>query len=332
MSHGIVSVRDFVLANTDERDWHKLTRKQDGLDPAIHFPLLKSLPTYYGEDMHATGESVLVSTDDNKVCGKSFNPQTFGVIVPQRAWEMIHSALSGTEFTVERIGMLWCRSFWFVSVALDELKAVSLKGHKFNLNFSGALNGEESPQGELADLRTVCWNTVNISRMTGDRLFKIKQTKNSLVRLDNAESDVEKAVGMAKIFNETLLSLEAKPVTVETARNVYLGEAIANGAKVERVNKRGETVGNKTTLNRVDSLVSLFQRGDGNKGQTRADVLNGFTQYFTRGGADDSAKSAWQAIGSSEFGGNADRKAKFFASVADDKAFDTLAEIGASAN
>jgi hypothetical protein len=333
MSHGIETVRDFVLANSADKDWHKLTRQQIGLDPAKHFPQFEEHKTFFVTDTGdyaRTGESVLISKDDGQICGKSFRPESFGYILPQTAWDMIQEALAGTGYTVERIGMLWNRSFWFASVSLDELREVSRKGEAFQLNFSGALDGEESPQGELSSIRAVCWNTISLSRAKGDKLFKVKQTRNSWRKLDQAKADVEKAIGMARVFNETMKALESKPVTPTEVRNAYLGEAIRNGAKLVRVNAKGESVENKTTMNRIDSLMGLFHRGDGNRGETRADALNGFTQYFTRGGDADSSKSPWAAIGSSEFGGNADRKARFFETAADDKAWGELVSIGAA--
>jgi hypothetical protein len=314
-----------------EKDWHKKTVHVAGLDPAIHFPTIEPQPVFYGQDCKPTGEQILVATDDGLPVGNSFR-ESYGYILPQRAWSMVREALGGTEYDVERIGMLHDRSFWFMSLSLKELQKVTRQGEKIYLNISGSLAQKEKPQGEISATRAVCWNTVSLSRLTGQKLFSVKQTKNSFIRLDNAKADVEQAVGMVRVFNETMQGLEGKAVTVETARNAYVGEAIQHGAKLQRVNAQGVMVENRSTLNRIDSLVSLFQRGDGNTGQTRADVLNGFTQFFTRGGGDDSTKSPWKAIESSEFGGNGDRKAEFLATLADDASFDELVQIGASAN
>lgn len=332
MASGIDTSRDFVYGNTTETDWHKKTQYKQDLNPLVHFPEIRPSETFFVRDgvNIETGESVLISQDDGKICGKSFNPNTFGYILPQRAWQMISESLSGTKFTVERIGMLHDRSFWFASIHLDELAAIVLKGHSFHLNMSGSLQGAESPQGEIADLRGVCKNTINISRSTGQVLFKIKQTKNALVRLDNTQEEIEKAVGMTRVFAETMQRLENTPASVVQARNAYLGEAVRAGASLTRLDKVGARVENKTTINRIDSMVSMFARGDGNKGETRADVLNGFTQYMTRGDA-DSSKNVWAQIETSEFGRNADRKARFFADVSSDDSFAELVNVGATA-
>lgn len=334
MSHGIENeLRDFVLANSDERDWHKLTRKQIGLNPAIHFPKVEARPLHYmGVDGASrwSGSHQLIALDDDLPCGGAFNLETFGFILPQKAWESVQSALSGSRYSVERIGMLKNRSFWFVSLHLDELQAVAPIGHKYQLNFSGGLDGQTSPQGELNDIRAVCWNTISLSRASGRKLFQVKQTKFSRTKLITAEQEIESAVGMARLFNIQMETLGNQPVTTEKAREVYAGEIVnAGGDLRERALKSGEVTRGRAG-NTVETLVELFSRGDGNKGESRLDVLNGFTQLFTRGDG-DSKKDTWQAVSSSEFGGNANRKAQFLATLASNDGFETLAEIGRNA-
>ena len=97
------------------------------------------------------------------------------------------------------------------------------------------------------------------------------------------------------------------------------------------INRISGTPRESRALNTVDSLVTLFQRGDGNHGTTRADIVNGYTQRLTRGGDADSQKNPWTALSSSEFGNSATRKAEFVATVADDSRFARTVEIGAKA-
>lgn len=328
MSHGIVELnRDFVYGLQGQgKDWHGLTQERPAITREL-FPVMvpSRLVTETG---FKTPWHVLLANDDGQPCGGPFNPQSFGYILPQKAWDMVMDALGGTHFTVERCGMLWDRSFWFVSVALEELKAITRKGEKFQLNFSGGLDGNNSPQGELSHIRAVCWNTISASRNTGEYLFKIRQTKNSKVRLDAAKEDVEKAVGMAAIFNKTLASLEATSATVDVARLAYAGDVARHGGdfRIKVSDKTGEAKENRSR-NTVDELVSLFESGDGNTASTRADILNGYTQFFTRGRA-DSKKNPWAMVATSEFGGNADRKAAFLDCLTDEADFAALCEEG----
>jgi len=330
MSHGITNLRDFVYGLVGQgKDWHGLTQERQGpLTPEL-FPIMEE------EEIITKGGvilpwKVLTSKDDGKPCGIPFNPKSFGYILPQVAWGMIESALEGTNFTIERMGMLWDRSFWFVSVSLDELKEIARKGEAFQLNFSGGLDGNDSPQGELSHIRAVCWNTISASRRTGEYLFKIRQTSHSHDKLADAKSEVEKAVGLAGLFNKTLAQLEEQECSVDVARFAYAGDIARHGGdfKITKV-KSGEARQNRSR-NTVDELVSLFESGDGNNGETRADLLNGMTQLLTRG-RKDSKKNIWTTVASSEFGGNADRKAEFLNALTDEEDFAALVSEGEEA-
>jgi len=327
MSHGIKNNRDFVYGLVGQgKDWHGLTIEKPSLSREL-FPIMseEELVTKGGK---ATPWRVLTAGDDGMPCGNPFNPKSFGYILPQRAWEMVSDALSGTHYKVERMGMLWDRSFWFVSISLDELKAIARPNEAFQLNFSGGLDGNNSPQGELSHIRAVCWNTISASRNTGEYLFKIRQTINSGSRLDEAKDEVEKAVGMAMVFNKTLATLESQEATLEIARFAYAGDVARHGGdfKIKVSSKTGEEKESRAR-NTVDELADLFKTGDGNTGETRADILNGYTQFLTRG-RKDSKKNIWSQVASSEFGGNADRKAAFLDSLTDEEQFASLCDDG----
>jgi hypothetical protein len=115
----------------------------------------------------------------------------------------------------------------------------------------------------------------------------------------------------------------------------YAGILSVQGAKFQRTLKAGsleetapgsglykrtgsDEFRESRAVNMIDGpLLTAFERGDGNKGKTRADVLNGFTQVFTRG-ADDSDKNPLAAL-RSDFsdakGSNGTRKAEFFSLI-----------------
>jgi hypothetical protein len=325
MSSGILN-RDFVYGSDENQtDWHGLTVYKPELTSAL-FPTIveEALQTSSGKTIPF---KILVSSDDGLPCGTPFNPGSFGYILPQRAWDMVGGALEGTHYTVKRMGMLWDRSFWFVSIELDELKALSLDGEMFRLNFSGGLDGQDSPQGELSHILAVCWNTISASRASKEWLFKVRQTSKSGDRLAEAQAEVAKAVGMAKIFNETMNKLRNTKCTVDQAQNAYAGEVFARGGNFGSALAKDGTKKENRARNTVDELVSLFSSGLGNKGETVADLLNGYTQMFTRGRL-VTTKKPLALLKSSEFGTNSDRKADFFNTVSDRGSFKKLIEQG----
>lgn len=315
MAHGIqVKSRDFVKAGlSQETDWHKLTISTGKPLTVEDFPAMEGRELQFmGEDgfkpLSIGGNvwRVPVTTDDGLPCGKPYG-ESFTLFTPRQGFQLVESILSGTGYTVERIGLLWNRSKWFVSTELSELKAIAPKGEKFQFNFSGGIDGSMSPQAELSNIRCVCANTVSLSRLTGEVLFKRKLTKGFDAALESAKPEIEKAVGMARLFSEAKGKLEDMPCKLQTAREIYTGAIAFDAEKLSQ-----------TVRNTVDGLVSLFQRGDGNRGETFGDVLNGFTQWGTRG-FETSKKDVLTRFESSEFGGMATRKADFVRALFDDR-------------
>lgn len=330
MSHGITNTRDFVYGLAGQgNDWHGLTIEKDRINSDM-FPefIEENIQTASGLELPWR---ILISKDDGKPCADPFNPETFGYITPQTAWHMVEQALTGTKYTVERMGMLWNRSFWFVSICLDELKELSRQGEYFRLNFSGGLDGSESPQGELSHIRAVCWNTISASRRSGEYLFKVRQTINSGKRLELAQKDVEKAVGMAGLFNKTLKELEETSCNQDTAMLLYAGDVARRGGdfSFKKSKKTGEEKENRAR-NTVNEMVNLFKYGKGNEGKTLADVLNGYSEFMTHG-RKETKTNIWRIAASSEFGGNSDNKANFMNCLVDEKEFTSLVNEGEKA-
>ena len=317
---GLENGRDFQVGL--EQAWHNQTIVKDRIIME-DLPEIVAEQVYFGDDFTPIkGLFIPVSLDDLKPCGRPFNVDTYSLFTPRAAWSCTHEILSGTGFRVESVGMLSDRTRWFLSIHLSELADVTPAGDKsktkFQLNFSGGLDGSMSPQAELSATRIVCRNTLNISRATGQVLFKSKATKNFKNRLDLAKSEIEKAVGMSRIFAETLSSLNSIPATRDTAKEIYAGFVTPLGEK--RMSTRAK--------NLTGELADLFATGDGNYGRTMGDVLNGFTQARTRG-IQGSSKDVWSTFESSETGLFADQKAEFFNLLVDSGKRETTRERGA---
>lgn len=303
MAHGIYTSRDFQIGN--KVAWHKLTRVKQ--PERTDFPFIRVEPLFYGDDCKAAthGDSVFVlpvADDDGLPVAAPFSG-SYTLFQPREAWDWVHETLSGTGFSVESIGMLWNRSFWFLGVVLNELQSLSVGDGRqalFNLNFSGALDKSTSPQCELASILPVCWNTISLSRMQGKVLFKTKATKNFATRLELAKAEVENAVGMTAIFRAAMGQLAERECTQERAERVFAG--LISDDKTEKLSTRAQ--------NMVAELTDLHETGDGNKGETEFDLLNAFTEFHTRGSR-DSDMSAGKRFTTSEFGTSADAKAEF---------------------
>jgi hypothetical protein len=110
MSSGLQTKRDFVLGLVGQgTDWHGKTIEKPTLavsDFPTFRPEFLSFPASDGT-MVRSDFQVLLTEDDGLPVGKPFNPDSFGYILPSRAWSTIEEALGGTRYSIERIGMLW---------------------------------------------------------------------------------------------------------------------------------------------------------------------------------------------------------------------------------
>ncbi len=336
MAHGLFNLsRDFQIAET--KAWHSLTRIKT--PERSDFPEIVPIPAQYvfnGEVrdvIHGNRKFMVpVSTDDGlpvaeAYCGETIIDDetdeeagcearkqdkrgTYSLFTPHNAWDWVAEVLSGTHYKIESIGMLWNRSFWFISAKLEELANLSVgdgRDSRFQLNFSSAMDGTSSPQCELSNIVAVCHNTISLSRATGKVLFLERATKGFHNRLEAAKAEMEKAVGMAAVFKAAMDSLASKPCDRPRAERLFAGY-LGDGAK--KLSTR--------TRNTVTALGELHVKGLGNKGETEFDALNAYTQLLTRGGG-DSKVPAGRRFASGEFGSNADAKAEFTRFLTDPK-------------
>ena len=303
MAHGIYTKRDFQIS--EEMQWHKLTTLAKPTRES--FPEIKGMPLFYGENMPANhGDNkyvVPVASDDSLPVAPPYCAGSYSLFTPREAWDWVNEVLAGTGYNIKSTGMLWNRSFWFIGVELEELKALSVgdgRESKFQFNFSGGLDRKVSPQAELSSILPVCWNTISLSRTMGEMLFGARLTSKFKTHLDAAKAEVEKSVGMAAVFKKAMDSLSTKPCKADRAKRIFAGYLTPEDD--DKMSTR--------TKNTVETLAELHVKGLGNRGETEFDMLNSFTELLTRG-TSDSKLSEGKRFVSSEFGGNADDKAGF---------------------
>jgi hypothetical protein len=307
MASGLETSRDFQVGLVQA--WHRQTRVCP-LITANDFPDIVSVPLRYGLPCGGeriwTGMTVPVSLDDGMPVGTA-SGESYTLFTPRQAMGYLCEVLEGTGYQVESLGMIFNRARWFVTFNLSELEGIAPQGESFNLSASGGLDKSQSPMFNLTHTVQVCANTVRLAR-AGRSLFSSKLTKGFGSRLEASRKSLGEVVGMARIFNETLRGLEAKPASVDQARAVYAADLVSNGASLNSTR----------ASNLLDDLVSGFKHGRGNSGASRLDVLNGYTEVFGSGlvgsGSKRDAFSRWE---SSEFGGFADRKEAFVESLSD---------------
>lgn len=320
MSSGLETSRDFQVGLS--RAWHGLTIVKPVIS-ASDFPQIVAAPLTYvsgGELKPWPGMSVPVSTDDGLPVGTAFGA-SYALFTPQDAMAYLEEVLSGTGYKVVSLGMVFNRAHWFVSFDLVELAGIAPAGESFILSASGGLDKSQSPMFNLCHIVQVCANTVRLAR-SGRALFASKLTKGFAGRLEASRAALADVVGMARIWNETLRGLGATRATVDEARSIYAADLAENGADL-----RSARSGNL-----LDDMVAGFRSGRGNSGATRYDVLNGYTEVFGSGLVGSASKrDSFKRWESSEFGGNADRKAAFVEAITAPCGWERMVQTGNTA-
>ena len=307
MASRIETIGDFHISK--KQGWHKLTtiKTPERNDFAV-FRQVVCIDSETGQEILFNGGKIVIpkSSVDNAIVAMPQSSKTYTLFQPREAWDYVEACLAGTDHEIESICMLAGQSIWSVSAVLTELNKIGGSGHEYRLNFTGGMDRSFSPQAGVGVTRVVCFNTVMASRNEGKPLFKKKLTANFRIKLDEAKTDIEKACGMAAVFEATYKKACEKPCKVDEARNVYAG-FITRQEQAPELSTR--------QFNTVETLVSLYQHGRGNKGETRADLLNGFTERFTRS-TDEKVKEMSDAqvaklVESSEIGTYAEQKSRF---------------------
>lgn len=320
MSSGLETSRDFQVGLVQA--WHRTTIVKSVVG-ASDFPEIIAAPLTYvtnGELKPWPGMSVPVSADDGLPVGTAFGA-SYALFTPRDAMAYLSEVLAGTGHKIESLGMVFNRSRWFATFDLTELAGIAPAGEAFKLTASGGLDKSQSPMFNLTHTVAVCANTVRLAR-SGRALFSSKLTKGFSSRLEASRTALGEVVGMARIFNDTLRGLQARPATVDQARAVYASELVGSGADLRSTRSN----------NLLDDMVAGFRSGRGNSGESRLDVVNGFTEVMGQGLAGSASRrdsfSRWE---SSEFGGNADRKAAFFEAITAPGGWDEMLSTGREA-
>lgn len=269
----------------------------------------------------------LICTDKpDLLIGQPYNPDTYHPITNEQFLKMVHDAISGTGHKVVSIGSVRNRGRIFISVEVKGLSEFKAGGRTFEpyLNFGNGHDKSSVLWVNLSEICTVCDNTFSFNlhkvedkQGNGGLSLEQRHTKNVEAKLPEISKLVDQAVGVQREFAEAFESLTKKKVTVKTAERIYAGFIAMPQA--EELSTRSRNI--------VSRLTDLFQTGAGNKGENRADLFQGATQYYTH--ENSGGKRLSRQYFSSEFGTGAQRKHEFWRLVKDNELFEATEERGA---
>lgn len=226
--------------------------------------------------------------------------ESYTVIENRDLWEMTRDALRGVDSKISCVGTLGKCQYFFISVILGDEPTFKVNGDEFagNFNVITSHNGTMAVEAYDSLTRIVCMNTLKWSRSRkGELDFKVYHSKNSALAIRNMGDIINDILSGRVEFRNQMEFLADRSCTETLAREIIAGW-LTKGKK--EMTTRG--------ANRTDEIVRLFKYGQGNKGKTFYDLLNGVTEYFTSGegtGKDASTAKKWAK---SEFGAAADHK------------------------
>jgi uncharacterized protein DUF932 len=280
------------------------------------------LPANYTRDdnMQTSGYQLVASDNPDCLIGKEFR-DSYRPISNVEFLGMLEKALEGTQHKLVSIGTVCNRAKRFATFDLSSLGKYTAGGREFQpyLNAMDFLDKTGQIAWNLSQTCIVCDNTFTAANLQADTQ-RARHTKNVMTKVNGFSQMIQDAVGVTKEFALAFESLATQPVAHEAARQVYAG--FIGQATNEKLSTRA--------MNQVDELETLFRKGRGNRGESRADLFSGVTDYFTHGSGSSSGINRMQrTFESSEFGNGARRKADFWTIVNDDEAFEHTLSHGA---
>jgi hypothetical protein len=251
---------------------------------------------------------------------------SYRVITNREVWDCLNAAIEGIDgVKIVTAGTLdWCKKF-YLSLELDggkDLKTAT--GDKFQavLNLLTSHDGTLNLLAMDSMTRTVCMNTFryNVAYDGGAMKVRIPHTKNAGIQIDNLATYLNTVLaGRLKVM-DSMNHLEN--IKMESPSHAaYVAAGFFTSPDADEMSTR--------SFNRSIEIRDLAVTGKGNHGKTRADMLNGFTEYFTHhagaGGEKADKAKRWSV---STFGAAADHKEGFLNLLLNDSDYSEALDRG----
>ncbi len=213
---------------------------------------------------------------------------------------------AGLSFDVESTGSVFNRRRVFVSIKLPggETFKVGRRQFKAYLNFLNSFDGSVPFLANTSNVCTVCNNTFMMNIRAGGCF--VKHTRNMLAKLENLPEVVAESLKSQKEFSGDMLAFSKEAISSDHAKSL-IAAFLASDGRNFAPERLGEMPLSTRTFNQTERIHSLFQTGAGNEGKDMADLLSGFTDYYSH---ESAGQNRLKQFASSEFGDGARSKAQ----------------------
>lgn len=257
---------------------------------------VKAQPLYLGADSGPIESHKAIVDDSGELV--SVQKASYEIINNAQIWDAVQTAVAQIEGArVVSAGSIKGRKVIFATVELDGLSNFQAGGdaHTAKLNLISSHDGTKAFTARCGVTRIVCANTVKFAEAESAAALTLYHTKRSALQIQGMNKAVEAIVQGSEAYKAQADSLRSENCDLLEAER-FLAAFLAPAGTAELSTR---------TKNQIDAIGALAVNGKGNSGETRWDLFNGITEYFTHEASDDKAK----LFESSEFGLYADKKA-----------------------
>jgi hypothetical protein len=301
-----------MAANILERDiqvgtsmaWHKKTKIVDSIDRSncgIIYPMRKEQLIL--QNGKATEHYSIVSDDDGMAIG---NPVKKGykLISNEQMIDMVEDSLKGTQHDIVSVGSIGNREKVFCSIKISDN---FVAGGRDTENVVNVLWGHGGVFGVVARSGftvIVCANTfaMALGRKGKELDLQTKHTGNANLKIENMGKAIESHYGVAAEFQKAMNEFSTMALSKSEAKQAIAGFIVRDTLDLSEVSSR--------TSNTIDRIHQLFNGGAGNKGETRCDLFNAFTDFYSH--ESSGGENRWKQFESSEFGAGHKAKTEAF--------------------
>ena len=348
MAHGIQLPIDKVFSTEDYGySWHQLDTIvnkpsielediKEILPPIVEVPAAGKMPDGTYEDipdrkiLMANYGNVRSNLDGMKAMEPLHIPKnSYGVISNQQWFECLQKSIAGTDCKITSAMTINGGTKFIASAKVGdnvmELKRSNGSKEKILMHLILATGHDGTMSGIAYDsgVRPICYNTFKASLMSkGDISLKVRHTKNADIAVENLPSILNAILLNRVTIKEVLEYLDKCVVDDNDAMAMAAGYFLLDSEE-KKLSTR--------SFNAATEIVTLFNRGAGNNGETLYDLWNGATDYWTNG--DGVGRKADQTTKryKASFGLAADHKQRFLNMLQDEDERNRAKEIGAEA-
>jgi hypothetical protein len=231
--------------------------------------------------------------------------ESYKIIENREVFKAMERAMDGIPHVITTAGTLnGCRRF-FISVQLRDGSEFMVNGEKFHgvYNFITSHDGTLALQSYNSITRIVCNNTLLASLHSAKNAVRIKHLQNAPVEMLNMAEFINDSLQVRAEFTENYGTLMESRITHEEAQLAITGYMWNELDSPEKFSTRSKNV--------ISGVMELFRHGRGNRGETVADLLNGYTDYFSNGRGTGIKSAPITRAVNSHFGNAAEKKARF---------------------